>query len=146
VVAFLESVLETAALTNIELHLETSLPPEKFAALLALLPSPLVKANYDSGNSASLGYDVREEFSAYGARIGSVHLKDRVRAGGTVPLGSGNADLTALVEELKKVGYQREFILQVARGTAGEEVAWIRHNRAYFEKLMLEGTTYQTNQ
>jgi hexulose-6-phosphate isomerase len=127
--AALRGVLPAAERTGIELHLETSLGPADFAEILAALPHPLVKVNYDSGNSASLGYDVREEFAAYGTRVGSVHIKDRVRDGGTVPLGSGNADLTALFDCLRSVRYSGDFILQVARGTAGEELAWVRQNQ-----------------
>jgi hexulose-6-phosphate isomerase len=134
------SVVEVAADAGIELHLETSLPPEEFATLLRMIPYPSVKVNYDSGNSASLGYNVRDEFHAYGERIGSVHVKDRIRGGGTVPLGSGSADLPALFEELEKLGYGRDFILQVARGTDGDEVAWIRQNRAFVEKYWLDPT------
>ena len=33
--------------------------------------------NYDTGNSASLGYDPSEEISVYGHRIINVHIKDR---------------------------------------------------------------------
>ena len=40
----------------------------------------MIKVNYDSGNSASLGYDPTDEFAAYGERVGSVHIKDRVAA------------------------------------------------------------------
>jgi len=87
VVAALEQVVPTMEETGVELHLETSLSPSEFSRLLARLPSPLIKVNYDSGNSASLGYDPTEEFAAYGARLGSIHIKDRVLGGGTVPLG-----------------------------------------------------------
>ncbi len=128
--AVLHSILPVAENLAIELHLETSLPPPSFAELLAHISHPLIKVNYDSGNSAALGYDVREEFVAYGKRIGSVHLKDRRLHGGTVPLGTGNADFTALFECLNAVQYVGDFILQVARGTAGDELAWIKHNIA----------------
>ena len=49
-----------------ELHLETSLNPQRFAELLAKVPHPMLKVNYDSGNSSSLGYHPRDEFAAYG--------------------------------------------------------------------------------
>lgn len=135
VVEILNSVVETAMVTNVEIHLETSLSPNDFAALLEKIPHPMVKVNYDSGNSASLGYDVSEEIQAYGNRIGSVHIKDRVRGAGTVPLGKGDADLSALATELKKCGYSNDLILQVARGIPGDEVAWARQNRIAVEKL-----------
>jgi hexulose-6-phosphate isomerase len=131
VIGALRSVFPTAEATNVELHLETSLPPARFAALLAELPHPLLKVNYDSGNSASLGYSVVEEFAAYGDRIGSVHIKDRVRDGGTVPLGQGDADFPALFAELKRLGYANNFVLQVARGLPGDEVSWARNNASF---------------
>ena len=91
----------------------------------------MLKVNYDSGNSASLGYDPIDEFAAYGVRVGSVHIKDRVRGGGTVPLGSGDASFRALFECLAALGYSGDFVLQVARGTDGDEVSWSRKNREY---------------
>jgi hexulose-6-phosphate isomerase len=92
------------------------------------LPERVVKVNYDSGNSASLGYVVKEEFAAIGNNIGSVHIKDRICGGGTVPLGCGNADFAAVFENLRQISYSGDFTLQVARGKVGDEVNWARHN------------------
>jgi L-ribulose-5-phosphate 3-epimerase len=131
VVRVLEAALPAAGETGVELHLETSLAPADFARLLDQLPSPMVRANYDSGNSSSLGYVPAEEFAAYGNRVGSVHIKDRVRGGGTVPLGTGDADLPSVFEELKKIGYQGDITLQVARSEPGQEVSWARSNREF---------------
>ena len=135
VVAILEAVLTNAEAARVELHLETSLPPAEFAELLARVPHSYVKVNYDSGNSASLGYDAAEEFGAYADRIGSVHIKDRTRGGGTVPLGTGAADFDKLFRLLRRVGYDRGFVLQVARGESGHEVAWATQNRVLVEEL-----------
>jgi L-ribulose-5-phosphate 3-epimerase len=131
VVAVVESVLPTVVASGVELHLETSLTPDRFADLLARLPHPMVKVNYDSGNSSSLGYHPIDEFAAYGARVGSVHIKDRVRGGGTVPLGSGDADFESLFKCLVDLPYRGDFVLQVARGADGDEVAWARKNRDF---------------
>ncbi len=120
-----------AAAAGVELHLETDLSPAKFQALLHRLPHASIKANYDSGNSASLGYNPVEEFAAYGSRIGSVHIKDRVLGGSTVPLGTGSANLPAVFQGLAKLGYSGDYVLQVAREIPGGEVAWIRQNRQY---------------
>lgn len=135
-VSVLDAILPDAEQNSLEVHLETSLAPAAFAALLDRLPSPWLKVNYDSGNSSSLGYDPREEFAAYGQRIGSVHVKDRIRGGGTVPLGTGDADLQAVFEELDKTGYRGDYVLQVARSQAGDEVNWARHNRKYVQELL----------
>jgi hexulose-6-phosphate isomerase len=128
-VELLGRVLGDAEKANTELHLETSLDPQRFRSLLDKLPHPYLKANYDSGNSSSLGYDVKEEIAAYGDRIGSVHIKDRVRGGGTVPLGTGDADIPVLLAELFRIGYSGDFVMQIARSEAGQELAWIRQNR-----------------
>ena len=134
VVLLLKRILREVGKTGIEIHLETSLNPVRFAELLAQIPHPLLKANYDSGNSSSFGYDPREEFTAYGDRVGSVHIKDRLQGASTVPLGRGDADFPALAESLRKVAYVGDFILQVARGTSGDEVAWARQNRDFVLK------------
>jgi len=131
VAALLKRILEETRETGIEIHLETSLTPARFAELLARLPDPRLKVNYDSGNSSSLGYAPREEFAAYGGRVGSVHIKDRLFGASTVPLGTGDADFVALAESLRKVTYKGDFILQVARGASGDEVAWARQNRKF---------------
>ncbi len=138
VVGMLSGLLPVAGKTGIELHLESSLPPKRFAELLAKLPHPMLKANYDSGNSSSLGYIPREEFAAYGIRVGSVHIKDRLLGGSTVPLGAGDADFPGLSEALKSAGYAGDFILQVARETPGNEVNWARQNRDFVQKYFVE--------
>jgi L-ribulose-5-phosphate 3-epimerase len=131
VVRVLSSLLPDLERTGVELHLETSLSPDRFADLLARLPHSMVKVNYDSGNSSSLGYHPFDEFAAYGNRVGSVHIKDRVSGGGTVPLQSGDADFEALFQCLDRAAYQGDFVLQVARGDPGDEVDWARKNREF---------------
>ncbi len=136
VIDTLRRALPCARATGIELHLETSLPPVDFAALLARITDPLVRVNYDSGNSSSLGYLPDEEFAAYGERVGSVHIKDRLLGGGTVPLGEGDADLKAVFAGVRRLNYQGDFVLQVARGKAGDEVAWARRNRGIVQQYL----------
>ena len=131
VLSILQSLLPAAESNQVELHLETSLAPQPFAALLEQCPHPLLRANYDSGNSSSLGYRPAEEFAAYGHRIGSVHIKDRVRGGGTVPLGTGDADLPSVFHGLAALGYNGDYVLQIARPESGQELPWIAQNRAW---------------
>ena len=131
VIAVLNQVLVMAEETNVAIHLETSLVPSRFAELLAKLPSPMIKVNYDVGNSASLGYDIRDEFSAYGQWIGSVHVKDRIRGEGTVPLGTGDANFKDVSERLEEMDYESDFILEAARGASGDELALAKQNREF---------------
>lgn len=133
VVDSLRRALPTAEAFGIELHLETDLAAADFRDLLGRVSHPLVKVNYDTGNSASLGYHPHEEFRAYGDRIGSVHVKDRVLGGGTVPLGTGDADFAAVFAGLREQRYAGDIVLQVARGTAGDEMAWAKRNIGFVE-------------
>jgi L-ribulose-5-phosphate 3-epimerase len=144
VAEMLRQTLPWAENTGVEIHLETSLEPESFARFLKGLPHSSLKANYDSGNSASLGFDVREELATYGVRIGSVHIKDRILAGGTVPLGEGNADIPALLSGLAAISYGGDYVLQVARGKIGDELNWTRRNRAYLMRQLTEALAMAT--
>jgi L-ribulose-5-phosphate 3-epimerase len=135
-VSFLKSAVVWAAERKLELHLETSLAPELFALVMNSVNHPSLKVNYDSGNSSSLGFDVDEEFAAYGSFIGSVHIKDRQLGGSTVPLGQGDADFGKLARNLKTLPYRGDFILQVARDVSGDEVNWARCNRAFVGQLL----------
>lgn len=134
VVQALSDVLPDAETHRVTLTLETNLAPQPFLELLQRLDHPRARANYDTGNSASLGYDTREELDAYGQYVVTVHVKDRIRGGGTVPLGTGDADFDASFGALAQVGYQGPFILQVARGQ--EEMEWSMQNVAFVRERL----------
>ena len=130
VLTTIQAVLPKAEAAGTELHLETDMGPDGFRSFLKEIEHPLVKVNYDSGNSSSLGFKPAEEFAAYGERIGSFHIKDRVLGGGTVPLAEGSADFSTLRSCLLDVDYRGDFVLQVARGAAGDELAWLARMNA----------------
>jgi L-ribulose-5-phosphate 3-epimerase len=121
VVAVIEPLLPRAERLGVTIGLETSLGPSDFRDLLGRFQGGPVRANYDSGNSASLGYLPHEEFEAYGHAINNVHIKDRVLGGSTVPLGTGAADIPLVLELLQERDYAGGLILQVARGENGKE-------------------------
>jgi hexulose-6-phosphate isomerase len=108
--------------------LETSLEPFAFRRLLERIAHPAVRANYDMGNSAALGYHSRTEIETLGPWLATVHVKDRLRGGGSVPLGTGAADLPTVFAGLHRVGYAGPLILQTARG--GDELENARANLA----------------
>jgi hexulose-6-phosphate isomerase len=130
VLEILNRALPIAKENDVELHLEADFNPTDFAAFLNRLHHPLLKVNWDSGNSSGLGYVAHEEFAAYGNRLGSVHIKDRYRKpeGGieTRPLGTGSADFEDVFASLKAIHYTGGLTLQVARGTPGDEVNFIK--------------------
>ena len=61
----------------------------------------------------------RGQFEFYGNYISDVHIKDRIFNGGSVELGTGDADIDALVIELKKIDYSGLIILQAYRDDQG---------------------------
>ena len=130
VIGVLADALPVAARHGVELHVEADLGPAAFRAFLAAIPHSSLKVNWDAGNSSGLGYVAREEFAAYGERIGSIHIKDRYRKpeGGveTRPLGTGSADFDDVFAAMQAIGYDGGVTLQVARGAPGDEVAFLR--------------------
>jgi L-ribulose-5-phosphate 3-epimerase len=134
----LKRVLPLAQRHGVELHLETDLDPQAFKDFLQRVPHPSLKVNWDSGNSSGLGYIASKEFAAYGDRIGSVHIKDRYRKpeGGveTRPLGSGSADFEDVFRAIRSIHYAGGLTLQVARGTPGDEVNFLRGQIEFLER------------
>ena len=133
VIEFVRPSLIEAERSGITITLETSLNAEDFRKLLSQFNHPRVMANYDTGNSASLGYDCDEEFEAYGRWIRTVHIKDRVLGGTTVPLGTGDADFNKVFRNLVKFDYRGTLTLQAAR--EGDEVKTVSKNMLFIEKF-----------
>ena len=105
---------------NLKIIFESDFTPAKLARFLERITSSQFGINYDTGNSAALGFNVVEEFMAFGNRVANVHVKDRVLGGTTVPLKAGNADFETVFSELSKQKYQGNFILQTARAVNGK--------------------------
>ena len=116
---------------DLKISLETDLSPSDFQELLENINLDCVQANYDIGNSASLGFDPKEELEAYGLKILNVHVKDRKLGSTTVPLGTGNANINYVIQKLQEIGYNGGLTMQAARGendieTAKEQLKYVR--------------------
>ena len=137
---FVERVLpfvEEAEAANINLSLETDLAPQPFAELLARFDSRRVTVNYDTGNSAALGFDPSEELACYGEHISDIHIKDRILGGSSVVLGTGNAQFQRFSAALRSINYAGPFILQAFRDDEGvdifkQQLTWVREHFAGF--------------
>jgi L-ribulose-5-phosphate 3-epimerase len=124
--ALLAVLLERSASLSrqgVKIVFESDLPPAGLAQFIEKLPREVFGINYDIGNSASLGYDSAAEIAAYGARILNVHVKDRLRGGTTVPLGTGAAELGKAIRLIEHSGYTGQYILQTARAADGDHAA-----------------------
>ena len=118
----LDSLLPKAEALKVNICLETDLNPNNFYTFLEKFKSKRLTVNYDTGNSASLGYDIVEEFEAYGTRITDLHIKDRVFQGGSVFLGTGDVDFDKLFQQIIKYKFSGPIILQAYRDDEGFKI------------------------
>jgi L-ribulose-5-phosphate 3-epimerase len=126
---------------KVKIAFESDLAPRCLKDFIDKLPRDSFGINYDSGNSASLGYSPKEELSLYGDRVINVHIKDRLLGSNTVALGAGNADFDSVFKGLTSVAYKGNLILQTARADDDkhEEVLdkYIKMVRAWVDKYGL---------
>lgn len=116
----METVRSLLSDNNLKIVFESDFPPAQLRLFIDQLDPAYFGINYDSGNSAALGYDPEVEIKTYGDRIYNVHVKDRLLGGTTVPLGTGNANLPRVFELLQTIEYSGQYILQTARATDGD--------------------------
>ncbi len=132
----IRAVLPWVEHAGVALHLETDLDPADLGALLEAISHPLVRVTYDMGNSAALGRDPIAELAVLGPWLGSVHVKDRLRGGPTVPLGTGAVDFPTCFRLICTAGYRGVFILQAARQDGMSEVECCVRNREFVEQQL----------
>ena len=112
---------------EIKITFESDFPPERLASFIDNFDPKYYGLTFDIGNSASLGYNFKDEIAAYGPRIVNVHVKDRLLGGTTVPLGMGNAKLSETISALEHTGYLGNYILQTARAPDGSHADTLRN-------------------
>lgn len=136
--AFLKEIIEEtdSDYKDIKVSLETDLVVEDFVSFIDEIDSDRIGANYDSGNSSGLGYDLYNEVTGLADRILNIHIKDRVYKGTTVALGTGSADFDKLFKGLKEINYNSSFIIQAARGTDGDEENTIKSQKDFIKKYV----------
>ena len=121
-VNYLESIADKLIELQLKIVFESDFEPVELGRLIARLDAGLFGINYDIGNSAALGFDPQAEFAAYGERVLNIHIKDRLLGGTTVPLGIGSADFPTVFQELAKLNYRGNYILQTARAVDEDHI------------------------
>jgi L-ribulose-5-phosphate 3-epimerase len=122
---------------NIKILFETDYKPLKVIKFLKNFNKNF-GINYDSGNSASLNYNIYDEF-AYFNRVFNVHIKDRNPKKGSVSLGKGNLNLDNLILKLKQKKYKGRLILQTYIPKNGKKVLnETLKNYNYLKKTILK--------
>jgi L-ribulose-5-phosphate 3-epimerase len=122
-VTAVRACLPQALARAVRLGIETELQAADYASLLARIGDNAVGAYYDTGNAAARGYDCAADIRMLGASIHGVHLKDRLRGGGTVALGEGAVDFPATLQALAYIGYDGTLVVQGAVGPDYLELA-----------------------
>lgn len=137
----LQKILPLLDENDIFLTLETDLPPKPFKELINSFNHPKIKANYDVGNSAALGYQITDEFSTFGDLIYNIHIKDRKFHGQTMSLGMGDVDFEGFFSFLKQIKYPGDLIIQGARENKVKPedtcVKYLHFVKKYAEKYLL---------
>lgn len=133
--AWMQEIIKEAP-EDIRFGLETDLPPQEFRDYILSFEEPRLGANYDSGNSSGIGYNLYEEVTTLQDLIFNIHIKDRVYHGTTVQLGTGSADFERLFQGLQEIGYEGNFILQAARGDDGKEEENITNQMLFLNHLI----------
>lgn len=119
---------------NIKLALELDLSPKKVINVLDKLNSEYVGINYDLGNSAALGFDIKEEFNYYGNKIFDIHIKDRCFNSGPCLLGTGNVDFIEAAKLIRKNKNNCPIIMQSYRNHEGLNITILQ--KKWFELIL----------
>ncbi len=94
---------------------ESDFKPENLKKFINKFDRKSFGINYDTGNSAGLGYSVEKEFKYYGKYIKNIHIKDKILKGRTVRLGEGCVKFEKVFRSISKIKYKNLMILQTAR-------------------------------
>lgn len=133
----LSECLPEAERNGVDVSLETDLPPGPFIRLVEDLNHSRIRINYDTGNSAALGYDPTEEIAAYGPHISVLHVKDRVRNGGSVKLGTGDVNFEMVFRALRAIGFNGIITMQAARAEHSyEEVDFVCEQFSFLKGVL----------
>lgn len=116
VAAALAEPVSRLAGRGLRLAIESVMPSSELRAWIDDWQSAAVGVCYDSGNAAAAGYHARADLRELAAVVCAVHIKDRLRHGGSVPLGSGHADFDAVFAALAGAGYTGPLILETPVG------------------------------
>lgn len=113
---------------------ESDYPPKKLRNFIKKFNKKSFGINYDTGNSASLGYECENEFENYGERILNIHIKDRKYRGKTVRLGEGDCNFKKIFNLLSKIKYNKNLILQTARNYKSKHLFELNTNLSFIKK------------
>jgi hexulose-6-phosphate isomerase len=108
----LREVAPMAERYGVTLGLEMEIPGHEYVRVVESAGSARVRAYYDTGNSTAQGLDIARDIEPLLSLVHAVHVKDRVRGGGSKPLGTGDANFQGFFPRLLRAGFKGDFVLQ----------------------------------
>jgi len=128
------------------LSISNRFPSLKFSFEAEMAARPLMEvleasdkfyATYDTGNMTSMFVNHENYIDLIFDKINNVHLKDRIRHGGSMsyPPGKGETNFKLIFAILKELGYNNLYTLQTARGPSGEEVPTVLRHRDILQEM-----------
>lgn len=110
VIKYFKFLKKNNYLKKTKILFELDLSPKKVMPFLKKLDKSF-GINYDTGNSAFLGYSFKDE-KHYFKRVLNIHIKDKKKGGPSISLGKGDVDFNSFFKYLSKIGYKNNLILQ----------------------------------
>ena len=135
-IMILKKLTNYIKLKKIMILFEFDSSPKFITNFLKNLDLKVFGINYDTGNSASYGYNVDFEFRAYSKLIKNIHLKDKNINGQSVALGEGTVNFNKFFKNLLKYKYNGNLILQTARSKNRMHVQEIKKNIKFISQYL----------
>jgi sugar phosphate isomerase/epimerase len=86
---------------------------EEVKEILETVNDPIVKVLHEVGSYHAIGVNWKTVCDTFKERIALVHVKDMVGSE-NVPFGKGEIDLPGLFKEMKLLGYQGDYVVEMA--------------------------------
>jgi L-ribulose-5-phosphate 3-epimerase len=122
---------------DIEIHFETALPSEKEKFIVNSLNHEKIKICFDMGNSASEGFDPIEVINTLENDLGSVHIKDRIFHGSSVPIGKGDVKFHQIFNSLNKINFNGPISFQIYRNKDSDNISILKHSLTFINEIIL---------
>ena len=136
IIIIFNSLVNILKKNKIIILFESDYDPKKLKNFIKKFNPDCFGINYDTGNSAALGFDMKKEFYYYKDFIKGVHIKDKFLKGKTVRLGDGNVNFKLFFRLLKKIKYKNHIIFQTARSKKNKDVQEMKINLQYISKII----------
>lgn len=114
---------------------EIDYEPKKILKFMKKFKNRQFGINYDTGNSAGMGYNFYDE-KFYFKYVKNIHIKDKRIRGKTVRLGDGDFDFKSFFNYIKRINYKGNLILQTARSKNNNHLYELKKNRSFIGKFL----------